>query len=408
MAKKPVIAPTVAPIAPRHSSRPSGSVQSVSKLAAHAGAANGRAHNQHGMDWVHRPVRKKKLVAVKPQPVVVEPPVAPEPPKPSVAELMAAELAGVGHVTHTPVESVAAATRVIEHHSAHHTAAASATAHRLTEEQREMLRNQFKHAVERETKHATHHQRRRHVAERVRHHARKAKSPRTVVAVFLFGVILSGLYATIDSFNINQQARQALAQQAAEAEAKTSQEPTKTADTTAEKSDTSQVPGENTSGAPTDKTVSSYNVPADLARFISIPKLGIHAPVISVGLTSTGAVGTPSNIWEAAWYNGSAKPGQDGATFIDGHSSASGGALFGHLEKLVNGDTIKIERGDGTIITYKVVKTAVVDKDQVDMRAMLTPYGGASKGLNLITCEGDWINSERTLTKRVLVWTEQV
>jgi len=42
------------------------------------------------------------------------------------------------------------------------------------------------------------------------------------------------------------------------------------------------------------------------------------------------------------------------------------------------------------------------------MRAMLSPYGGASKGLNLITCEGDWINSERTLTKRVLVWTEQV
>src|SRR3546814_5273495 len=48
---------------------------------------------------------------------------------------------------------------------------------------------------------------------------------------------------------------------------------------------------------------------SDLARTIRIPKLGIDASVVSVGLTPDGAVDTPRNIWEAAWYNGSAKPG---------------------------------------------------------------------------------------------------
>lgn len=97
--------------------------------------------------------------------------------------------------------------------------------------------------------------------------------------------------------------------------------------------------------------------------------------------------------------------------FIDGHSSGSTReGLFGSLDKLVNGDTMQIEKGDGTKLTYRVVHTETVDLDKVDMKKALLPYGNATRGLNLMTCTGSWIDNGdgRTLDKRVLVYTEQI
>src|SRR3546814_363336 len=133
---------------------------------------------------------------------------------------------------------------------------------------------------------------------------------------------------------------------------------------------------------------------SDLARTIRIPKLGIDASVVSVGLTPDGAVDTPRNIWEAAWYNGSAKPGALGQSFINGHASSTDGALFGRLEELAAGDEIQIVKGDGSVVNYRVAEVFIVDRHDVDMSSMLRPYGDASRGLGLLTCDGDWIPSE--------------
>jgi LPXTG-site transpeptidase (sortase) family protein len=272
--------------------------------------------------------------------------------------------------------------------------------HNLSDLQRQFVQEKFRHNISSKTRH-------RNITEKVKNHAKKIRQPRTWLAVFLFGIVLSGAYATFDSFSINQQAREALAKEASASSAVAQPSTETSTPTTINQAAAAQVPN-NASTAATSKTSANYSVAPDLPRFIKIPKLGINAPIVSVGLASDGSVGTPSNIYEAAWYNGSTKPGTNGASFIDAHSSASGGALFGHLDRLTNGDKIQVQKGDGSTITYQVMSVQIVPKDSVDMASMLRPFGSTSKGLNLITCQGNWIDSEKTLTHRVLVYTQQV
>lgn len=155
--------------------------------------------------------------------------------------------------------------------------------------------------------------------------------------------------------------------------------------------------------------LANYKVADDLPRALYIEKLGIAARIKPMGVNNDGSIQAPINIYDSGWCNGSVKPGQIGAMFIDGHASgASREGLFAYLDTLSVGDQISVEKGDGTRLNYKVVHTAVVDLDKVDMKSMLLPYGNALRGLNLMTCTGHWVNEANTMDKRVLVYTEQI
>ena len=156
-------------------------------------------------------------------------------------------------------------------------------------------------------------------------------------------------------------------------------------------------------------TLSSYKVPADEPRILKIDALGINARVRSMSVNSIGAVQAPVNIYDSGWYSGSSKPGTYGAMFIDGHASgATRQGLFAYLDTLKAGIVVSIEKGDGEVLNYKVVHVETVSKDAVDMNKVLHTYGGASEGLNLMTCTGTWIASEKTYDNRVIVYTERV
>lgn len=158
---------------------------------------------------------------------------------------------------------------------------------------------------------------------------------------------------------------------------------------------------------PTQSEISSYTVAPDLARYIKIPKISVYARVTQVGLDSGGAVGTPSNTNDTSWYNGSAKPGQAGATLIDGHVlSMTYHGVFHDLKNLVPGDSIQIVRGDGTILNYSVVTTRYYSESNVDMSAVLRPITPGKSGLNLITCAGKEIPGTITFSQRVVVFAE--
>jgi LPXTG-site transpeptidase (sortase) family protein len=150
-------------------------------------------------------------------------------------------------------------------------------------------------------------------------------------------------------------------------------------------------------------------VAPDLPRYIKIPKLGVNARILQAGVTSSGALGTPSNVYDAAWYTGSAKPGQPGATLIDGHvSSWTTHGVFYNLKKLVAGDTIQVQRGDGQILTYQVVKSQTYQDDKVDMQAAMTPVVAGQPGLNLITCTGQVKPGTSEFNQRIVVFTKQI
>ena len=155
----------------------------------------------------------------------------------------------------------------------------------------------------------------------------------------------------------------------------------------------------------TSDTLRSYQVAPDMARYIRIPKIGVMARVLQVGTTSTGALATPTNVFDTAWYKNSAKPGQPGASLIDGHvSSWTTNGVFYDIKNLVAGDNIEIERGDGTKLEYTVNQTIAYPKDAVDMKALQKPITAGTSGLNLITCGGKYDSSAGEFTQRIAVY----
>ena len=156
-------------------------------------------------------------------------------------------------------------------------------------------------------------------------------------------------------------------------------------------------------------TLASYTVAPSLPRYLIIPKLNVNARVLAVGVNTKGEVGTPNDIYDTAWYNESAAPGQSGATLIDGHVSGwtAKGVFYG-LKTLAPGDTVEIERGDNTIFTYKVIKSQSYPYNKVDMNAVMTPVVAGHPGLNLITCNGSVMAGSNEYSQRIIVFTEQV
>ena len=153
----------------------------------------------------------------------------------------------------------------------------------------------------------------------------------------------------------------------------------------------------------------AYTVPADQPRYIYIPTLGVNARVMSVGVNSRGSIDTPSNLNDTAWYDGSAKPGQEGQVFIDGHTSFNRhlNAAFNNLPKLKANDQVVIEKGNGEKVGYRVVATKTVETSKVDMGEALNPPAGAKKGLTLMTCTGTFNYRNQTADKRFIVYAVQ-
>lgn len=177
---------------------------------------------------------------------------------------------------------------------------------------------------------------------------------------------------------------------------------TKSLSATADSTTTSNVPSTT---PPTQRSIDSYVVAADMARFIKILKLNVYARVMQVGVDSDGSVAAPNNIYDTAWYTGSAKPGQSGATLIDGHTSSwTSHGVFYDLKNLVAGDEIQIVMGDGKVLTYVVVTKQVYPAEKVDMKAALSPVTAGRSGLNLITCAGTVKPGTSEFTNRLVIF----
>ncbi len=156
---------------------------------------------------------------------------------------------------------------------------------------------------------------------------------------------------------------------------------------------------------PSGSSLSSYAVAPNMPKEIQIPKLGVDARIIKLGTTTGGALGTPSNIFDAGWFSGSSLPGQPGAALIDGHvSGPTQHGVFYSIKTLVPGDAINIIRGDGKVFVYVVVTSKTYDADRVDMAAALTPIRAGTPGLNLITCTGKLDSSQAHFAQREVVF----
>ena len=147
-----------------------------------------------------------------------------------------------------------------------------------------------------------------------------------------------------------------------------------------------------------------YIVAADMPRYLTIPKLSINnARVLQVGVNQKGQMDTPMNIYDVGWYAGSAKPGTGGTSIIDGHNG--GPNFYGVFKRTPNlqpGDQITIEMGDGTQYNYKVVDNSSVRLENADnqmLYAATSPEEG-KESITLITCTGEWSQTQQTYLSR--------
>ncbi|MDL2341732.1 MAG: class F sortase [Patescibacteria group bacterium] len=162
---------------------------------------------------------------------------------------------------------------------------------------------------------------------------------------------------------------------------------------------------------PTTSTMASYTVAPDLPRQIIIPKLYVYARVRPMGVNTKNELQAPGNIFDAGWYNASAKPGSgagSGAMLIDGHvHGPSLPGVFAKIKTLVAGDAMQIVRGDGKIFNYSVVKTQNVEAANLDIGAALTAATPGKAALNLITCGGPYDKASGEYTQRTIVYAVQ-
>jgi LPXTG-site transpeptidase (sortase) family protein len=136
-----------------------------------------------------------------------------------------------------------------------------------------------------------------------------------------------------------------------------------------------------------------------------IPKIGVNAPIKSVGLDKYGAIQTPpaNNANLVGWYRGGPTAGEAGAAVMLGHKDTqTRSAVFTRLHELQYGDTIEVVRMDGTVAVFTVGGVEQASKQTFPTARV---YGAQSDAqLRLITCGGTYNRTTGHYLDNVIVY----
>ena len=139
---------------------------------------------------------------------------------------------------------------------------------------------------------------------------------------------------------------------------------------------------------------------------LSMPSIGISAPIIAMGLTNDGKMAVPDNFTEIGWYQLGTIPGNQGSAVLGAHVDNGGriSGVFKNLKDLKIGDVVTITDSNGQQLQFKVVDRKIYDYRHQDTAEIFGDTG--KKRLNLITCHGTFMPSENTYDQRLIVFTE--
>ena len=146
-------------------------------------------------------------------------------------------------------------------------------------------------------------------------------------------------------------------------------------------------------------------LPRSVPTTISIPRIGVRAPIMSLGLKPDGTIEVPplTDAMKAGWYSLGASPGEVGNAVVVGHvdSAKLGPAVFFNLGSLVKGDTISVARQDGSTATFVVDQVTSYPKASFPTDLV---YGPSDKpSLRVVTCGGAFDASAGSYLNNVIV-----
>jgi len=139
---------------------------------------------------------------------------------------------------------------------------------------------------------------------------------------------------------------------------------------------------------------------------ISIPRIGVNAQIMSLGLNADGTVQVPplDQAMKAGWYSPGPSPGETGNAVIVGHvdSAKLGPAVFFNLGSLTPGDVIRVTRADGSTATFTVDEVKSYPKTAFPTELV---YGPSNKaGLRVVTCGGQFDQSSGSYLNNVIAF----
>ncbi|MEV4244016.1 class F sortase [Streptosporangium canum] len=137
---------------------------------------------------------------------------------------------------------------------------------------------------------------------------------------------------------------------------------------------------------------------------IMIPRIGVNAPLVVLGLEGDGTLAVPplDHADVAGWYGGGPTPGEPGSAVIVGHlDTRTGPAVFARLDELRPGDAIGVARGDGTVALFAVERLEQAPKDRFPADRVYGRTGG--RRLRLVTCGGSFDQARRSYDDNIIV-----
>ncbi|WP_427922633.1 class F sortase [Streptomyces sp. cg40] len=127
---------------------------------------------------------------------------------------------------------------------------------------------------------------------------------------------------------------------------------------------------------------------------IRIPAIHVDAPLMGLRLTGNGSLDVPPAAKKnlAGWYESGTTPGETGTAIVAGHvDNADGPAVFYDLGALKKGNTIELDRLDGTVALFTVDAVEVYQASRFPDQKV---YGAAGRPeLRVITCGGGYSRS---------------
>ncbi len=148
-------------------------------------------------------------------------------------------------------------------------------------------------------------------------------------------------------------------------------------------------------------------LPAALPVRVAIPRLHVSSTLESLGVLGNGEMEVPQDPARAGWYTNGPAPGALGPAVIAGHVTWNREpAIFVDLATLRPGDLVRVDRADHRAAIFEVTRVAQFAKSQFPTRQV---FGGIDHaGLRLITCGGEYDDSEHRYADNVVVFARLV
>jgi len=124
---------------------------------------------------------------------------------------------------------------------------------------------------------------------------------------------------------------------------------------------------------------------------LRIPALHLNSPLERLDLQADGTVAVPKDPDIAGWYDRGPRPGQAGPAVI-----------LGHVARLPHGAVVKVDRADGSTVTFRVTKVSRVAKTRFPTDLVFAPT--LEPTLRLVTCGGSFDETRRSYRDNVIAF----